>query len=97
MWQDSYIYPNGSLPSDEFIIESAITAVLNEYYLLQNTIGMNAEALVDNAPIDRNSISVGGLASDSYAGLVFWDAEIWMQPGIAASVSFEIWLGTGIH
>ena len=44
-------------------------------------------ALVENAPIDTNSISVGGLASDSYAGLVFWDAEIWMQPGIAASVS----------
>ncbi|KAL8793427.1 MAG: hypothetical protein Q9195_004013 [Heterodermia aff. obscurata] len=85
--KDDYTYPNGSLPLDDFIIESAITAVLNVYYLLQNTIGTNAMALVENAPIDTNSISVGGLASDSYAGLVFWDAEIWMQPGIAASVS----------
>ncbi|KAL8729593.1 MAG: hypothetical protein Q9166_004673 [cf. Caloplaca sp. 2 TL-2023] len=83
---DNYTYPeNNTLPSDPFIIESAITAVLNEYYILQNTIGQNALDAANNAPIDTNSISVGGLTSDSYAGLVFWDAEIWMQPGIAAS------------
>ncbi|KAL9024643.1 MAG: hypothetical protein Q9196_006362, partial [Gyalolechia fulgens] len=83
---DNYTYPeNNTLPADEFIVESAITAVLNEYYLLQNTVGQNALDAADNAPIDANSISVGGLTSDSYAGLVFWDAEIWMQPGIAAS------------
>ena len=87
--KDSYVYPNGTLPEDDFIIESAIVAVLNEYYILQNTLGTTPLALVDNAPIDTNSISVGGLASDSYAGLVFWDAEIWMQPGLAASVSFS--------
>ena len=83
---DNYTFPqNGSLPMDEYIIESAITAVLNEYYLLQNTISANALSNASNAPIDTWSISVGGLTSDSYAGLVFWDAEIWMQPGLAAS------------
>lgn len=83
---DNYTFPtNGTLPADEFIVESAITAVLNEYYLLQNTISSNALSNASNAPIDTWSISVGGLASDSYAGLVFWDAEIWMQPGLAAS------------
>ncbi|KAL8700280.1 MAG: hypothetical protein Q9224_001044 [Gallowayella concinna] len=83
---DNYTYPeNNTLPSDTFIVESAITAVLNEYYILQNTIGQNALDAANNVPIDTNSISVGGLTSDSYAGLVFWDAEIWMQPGIAAS------------
>ncbi|KAL8698423.1 MAG: hypothetical protein Q9201_006581 [Fulgogasparrea decipioides] len=83
---DNYTYPqNNTLPADPFIVESAITAVLNEYYLLQNTISQNALDAANNAPIDANSISVGGLTSDSYAGLVFWDAEIWMQPGIAAS------------
>jgi trehalose/maltose hydrolase-like predicted phosphorylase len=25
------------------------------------------------------------LTSDSYAGQVFWDADVWMQPGLAAS------------
>lgn len=83
---DNYTYPeNNTLPADPFIVESAITAVLNEYYLLQNTISRNALDAVNNAPIDANSLSVGGLTSDSYAGLVFWDAEIWMQPGLAAS------------
>jgi len=83
---DNYTDPgNGMLPADEYIIESAITAVLNEYYLLQNTIGANALSNASYAPIDTWSISVGGLTSDSYAGLVFWDAEIWMQPGLAAS------------
>ena len=75
---DDYTYPeNGTLPADEYIIESAITAVLNEYYLLQNTIGQDALTNANDAPIDTNSVSVGGLTSDSYAGLIFWDAEIW--------------------
>lgn len=83
---DNYTSPDtGTLPADEYIIESAITAVLNEYYLLQNTISANALSNASYAPIDTWSISVGGLTSDSYAGLVFWDAEIWMQPGLAAS------------
>ncbi|KAH0489787.1 hypothetical protein TgHK011_001285 [Trichoderma gracile] len=29
-----------------------------------------------------NSISVSGLSSDSYAGLIFWDADLWMYPSI---------------
>ncbi len=83
---DDYTFPeNGTLPADEFIIESAITAVLNVYYLLQNTIGQDALSNANDAPIDTNSIPVGGWSSDSYAGFIFWDAEIWMQPGLAAS------------
>ncbi len=83
---DNYTFPeNGTLPADEFIVESAITAVLNEYHLLQNTVSQDALANLNNPPIDTNSIPVGGLGSDSYAGLIFWDAEIWMQPGLAAS------------
>ncbi|MGV9678985.1 discoidin domain-containing protein [Nocardia sp. NPDC003482] len=29
-----------------------------------------------------NSISPTGLSSDNYAGLIFWDADIWMYPGL---------------
>ena len=83
---DDYTYPeNGTLPSGPDLIESAITAVVNPYYLLQNTISEDAIANVSNAPIDGNSISVGGLVSDSYAGLVFWDADFWMQPGLVVA------------
>lgn len=83
---DNYTYPeNGTLPSDPNIVESAITAVTNPYYLLQNTVSANALTNTNDASIDANSISVGGLASDSYAGQIFWDAEIWMQPGLVVA------------
>lgn len=75
----------GRLPLDGHIIESAITAVANPYYLLQTTVSENAWKAVDHAPINAGSMAVGGLVSDSYAGLVFWDADIWMQPGFVAA------------
>ncbi|MCJ1242895.1 hypothetical protein MMC30_000091 [Trapelia coarctata] len=80
---DSYAYPeNDTLPSDPNVIEAAIMAVVNPYYLLQNTVSADAHAVLNDAPITANSISVCGLTSDCYGGLVFWDAEIWMQPGL---------------
>ena len=86
---DDYSFPeNGRLPNDPYLIESAITAVVNPYNLLQNTLTSNAVAALQDAPVNQHSIAVGGLASDSYAGLVFWDAEIWMQPGLVAAFPF---------
>jgi trehalose/maltose hydrolase-like predicted phosphorylase len=83
---DSFADPKtGALPDDPYIIEAQLTAVINPYYLLQNTVSKNALKAVANAPINRNSITVGGLGSDSYAGMVFWDADFWMQPGLLAA------------
>lgn len=83
---DDFTVPGiGWLPVDEHIIESAVVAVANPYYLLQTTVSSNALAAVDDAPINSGSMSVGGLTSDSYGGLVFWDADIWMQPGFVAA------------
>lgn len=83
---DDFTLPEtGWLPIDGHIIEAAITAVANPYYLLQSTVGKNALKAVENAPIDAGSISVGGLVSDSYAGQIFWDADVWMQPGFVAA------------
>ncbi|KAL1848708.1 hypothetical protein VTK73DRAFT_10068 [Phialemonium thermophilum] len=83
---DDYTYPgNGSLPDDPFIVESSVMAVVNPYYLLQNTVGENALRRLAGAPVNDWSISVGGLTSDSYAGFVFWDADLWMQPGLTAA------------
>ncbi|MEU9789386.1 glycosyl hydrolase family 65 protein [Streptomyces sparsogenes] len=36
-------------------------------------------------PGARDSISPTGLSSDNYAGLIFWDAETWMYPGLLAT------------
>ena len=84
---DDYRFPeNGTLPDDANVIELAITAVTNAFQLLQNTIGANAiEAAGGNDKLAVNSISVGGLYSDSYAGFIFWDAEVWMAPGLVVA------------
>lgn len=83
---DDYHYPNGSLPADPNIQELQITSVAIPFQLLQNTVGSNAIAAAgNNTQLDVNSIAVGGLGSDSYAGLIFWDAEVWMQPGLVVS------------
>lgn len=84
---DDYSFPeNGTLPNDTYIIEQQITAVTNPYQLLQNTVGQNAiVGAGNNSLLNINSISVGGLGSDSYAGLVFWDADIWMSSGLVVA------------
>jgi trehalose/maltose hydrolase-like predicted phosphorylase len=82
---DHFSFPNGTLPADSNIIDYAVISVANTYYLLQNTVGQNAIKQVDGAPVNVDSISVGGLTSDSYGGQVFWDADVWMQPGLVTS------------
>lgn len=83
---DNYEYPqNGTLPADQHIIDSAIIAVVDTFYLLQNTVSKNAMQAAGSDKVNDASISVGGLTSDSYAGQVFWDADVWMQPGLTAS------------
>ncbi|TAQ88312.1 hypothetical protein B7494_g3361 [Chlorociboria aeruginascens] len=65
----------GELPDDLNTQILQIASVANTYYLLQNL-------QPDGSGLNDNSISVGGLVSDSYAGLVFWDADYWMAPGL---------------
>ncbi|KAI9684664.1 MAG: hypothetical protein M1829_000038 [Trizodia sp. TS-e1964] len=77
---DDYSNPDGSLPEDENIRDLQIISKMTPYYLLQQTLsGDSGKGLGDN------SISVGGLTSDSYAGFVFWDADLFMSPGLVAS------------
>lgn len=86
---DSYAFPeNGTLPKDDYIIEAQIMAVANPFYLLQQTVSESAQAAVGDAPINSHSISVSGLGSDSYAGQIFWDAEVWMQPGLVVTFPY---------
>ncbi|ROV98692.1 hypothetical protein VMCG_06771 [Cytospora schulzeri] len=84
---DDYAFPeDGSLPDDPYIVEQQITSVTNPFQMLQNTVGANAIAMAgNNSLLNANSISVGGLGSDSYGGLIFWDADIWMSSGLVVS------------
>ncbi|KAF2158132.1 carbohydrate-binding module family 32 protein [Myriangium duriaei CBS 260.36] len=76
---DDYSNPDGSVPSDPNVLNMHIVSKANAHYLLQSTTPS------DNASLARWSISVGGLTSDSYAGLVFWDADLFMSPGISVA------------
>ncbi|KAF2111607.1 acid trehalase [Lophiotrema nucula] len=83
---DNYLFPNGSIPSDHNIQELQITSVTNPFHILQNTVGPNAIAAAgNNSKLGINSIPVCGLGSECYAGLIFWDAEVWMAPGLQVS------------
>jgi trehalose/maltose hydrolase-like predicted phosphorylase len=73
---DNFTDPTtGQLPPDADIEILQIASVANSFYLLQNL-------QPDGSGLDDNSIAVGGLASESYAGMIFWDADYWMAPGL---------------
>ncbi|KXS98628.1 hypothetical protein AC578_10065 [Pseudocercospora eumusae] len=83
---DDFRDQNGDLPDNLDVQELAITAVTNPFQLLENTISTNAVlAAGNNTQLAQNSISVCGLGGSCYAGLVFWDSEVWMQPGLVVS------------
>ena len=50
---------------------------------LQRWVRAGLYGLLSNVrPGEDDSISPVGLTSDNYAGLIFWDAETWMYPGL---------------
>jgi len=83
---DSYRLPNGSLPSDPSIQGLHILAHTNPFFLLSHMIGPNAVAAAgNNTRLNVNSIPVCGFAADCYGGLIFWDSDVWITPGIQVS------------
>lgn len=76
---DSFGDPaTGVLPNDAAIQALQIASVANAFYILQNL-------QPDGSGLNDNSISVGGLASESYGGMIFWDADYWVAPSISLS------------
>lgn len=77
---DDYADADGQLIDDPNVIDLHISSVMSPYYLLQQTLSSpRSERLADH------SITVGGLTSESYAGMVFWDADLFMAPGLTLS------------
>lgn len=72
----------GQLPDDQMIEILQVASVANPYYLLQN---MQPEG----SGLNDDGIAVGGLASESYAGQIFWDMDYWMAPGL--NLAFPSW------
>ncbi|KYK57412.1 putative acid trehalase protein [Drechmeria coniospora] len=66
---------SGTLPLDPNLETLQIGTIASTFHLLQNL-------QPDGSNLNDNSIPVSGLASDSYAGQIFWDADTWMAPGL---------------
>lgn len=74
------------IPNQVEIVEQQIQAITNPFGLLQQTVGTHALSEAGTtASLDDNSIPVSGLVSDSYAGMIFWDSEVWMAPGLVVA------------
>ncbi|AAS54220.1 AGL271Wp [Eremothecium gossypii ATCC 10895] len=71
----SALYGNASIeiPSD-FLLELAAKSSM--FHMLANTRAHNVSA-TRGLPVP-----VTGLSSDSYGGMVFWDSDVWMLPGL---------------
>lgn len=82
---DDYSTDSDELPEDPYLRELAVMSVVNPFLLIQNTISQNALNLVSNKTIGYNSISPSGLGSGSYGGMIFWDADLFMHLGLAAT------------
>ncbi|KAL9084125.1 MAG: hypothetical protein Q9159_005377 [Coniocarpon cinnabarinum] len=89
---DSFADPQtGALSSEPNIVHEQIIAVVNPFFLLQNLVSNStSKALGSNENLTVNSIPVSGLSSSSYAGLIFWDTEVWMSPGLTVSFPEQV-------
>ncbi|KAH0541493.1 hypothetical protein FGG08_004034 [Glutinoglossum americanum] len=75
---EDYRDSEGKLP--DYWAALHITTFAQNFYLLQNLPSPNS-----GPGINDRSISVAGLSSDSYAGFIFWDADLFMSPAILAT------------
>jgi trehalose/maltose hydrolase-like predicted phosphorylase len=83
---DDYYLQNGSLPNDPYVQQLHVLARTNPFYLLSNMVGPNAiSAAGNNTQLDVYSVPVCGFGSDCYGGMIFWDADVWMAPGVQVS------------
>lgn len=76
----------GGMPEDPLVQTLQITAISSAYYLYTNLLPWDSR--VDSQPercIACNSLSVGGLTSQTYGGKIFWDAEMFMAPPTQAT------------
>jgi trehalose/maltose hydrolase-like predicted phosphorylase len=75
----SYRDPStGLLPENNTILNIfQASSTSDRFNLFQNLLPEDGTGLNDGG------LSVGGIASEAYAGMVFWDMDYWMYPSIA--------------
>lgn len=73
-WEESWHAADIVIPGDKQLQTSARATL---FHILTNL-----RPGTEGAGLSDNSISVAGLASESYAGLIFWDADTWIYPSL---------------
>ncbi|KAI5474838.1 glycoside hydrolase family 65 protein [Pseudohyphozyma bogoriensis] len=72
LWEESDIL----IPGDD---ELQLATRASLFHILSNVRQGN-----ESTGLGDNSIAPAGLTSDSYAGQIFWDADLWMYPSLLA-------------
>lgn len=74
----------GSLPpGDEILQALQITAISSAYYLYTSLLPWNPTRDQNRSTcVACNSLSVGGLVSQTYGGKIFWDADLFVAPAM---------------
>ncbi|CDR37636.1 CYFA0S01e13828g1_1 [Cyberlindnera fabianii] len=70
-WTKQFEDTNIIIPSDDFLTLASRASL---FHLLSNT-NVQSNKLT-------SALGTGGLSSDSYGGMVFWDTDLWIVPGI---------------
>lgn len=74
----------GSIPPGDDIVKTLqVTAISSAYYLYTSLLPWDSTR--DEKPstcVACNSLSVGGLVSQTYGGKIFWDADLFVAPAI---------------
>ncbi|CAL3967439.1 unnamed protein product [Diplocarpon coronariae] len=79
---DDFRDPVTGLFPNKFAEILQMSSISSTFYLIQNL-------QPEGSGLNEESISVGGLTSDSYAGLRFWDSDFFMAP--ALNLGFPRW------
>ncbi|CEP25169.1 ATH1 [Cyberlindnera jadinii] len=70
-WEQYFEETNIFFPSDSML---TVAAQASLFHLISNT-NVNSRGL-------SSALGTAGLSSDSYGGMVFWDTDLWIIPGI---------------
>ena len=81
-WEEVWADADILIPGDE---DLQIRTRASLFHLLTSVVPEHNPGKIDSRnPMAEHSVMVGGLSSDSYGGLIFWDSEIWMYPTLLA-------------
>ncbi|KAH8703343.1 putative maltose phosphorylase [Talaromyces proteolyticus] len=75
-WEETWDSADIIIPGDKELQRSVRASLFHTFTDMPHKI--------EGRGLNDNSLMPGGLSSESYAGLIFWDAETWIYPSVLA-------------